>query len=124
MAKSANKILKSTNGETILESIASLLIFTVLMVAVTSMVASSLKMTAHASTKYITLRENVTKATMFVAGGDSKAITFSLPGAEVGTNSPDQKIYIPKAEDEIEIAAEKGKGMNIFAFYPQLEEGQ
>lgn len=126
MAKSVKKILKSTDGETLLESIASLLMFTVLMVAITSMIATSLKMTTHASTQYAALRKrvNLTVETM-VSKNPGPAIRFSLPDVALSTTSPDQKVALVVMEfnDENPLPGEGEKPipqkmMNLFAFVP------
>lgn len=80
------RIIRSDKGETITESIASLLVFMVLLLAVTTMTQTALKMTRESIQTATDAQEGYINNAMlsgYVSSGDVESITFK---STVATN--------------------------------------
>lgn len=102
MAKSVKRILKSESGETIMEAVVSLLVFALLMLAVGTMIATSMRLTGNSNQRYRQLQASVKQiveedAAIYTI---NDKITFT-----VGVGTPAAKDYVQEiiatAEDNI-----------------------
>lgn len=99
MGKLLKKILNK-RGETILEAVASLLVFVILMLAISTMISASLKITGNSNQSYRQFQEHMKTVVNEESYTIPDSITFDIGG----------KLY----PQEINGTAEKG----IIAFAP------
>jgi len=92
LVKKAKKILRGTRGETLIEGLASILVFTVLIASVTMMIVISLRITAIATAaaqaRQVEAREVLTGNAAAVGALDGGAVstdtvTFEINGEDV-----------------------------------------
>jgi len=102
------RILRSNAGETIMESIASLLVLAILLMAVTMMIQTSLRMTAASNVSATESQAGtVNSAILGIFSGKGKDIVFSAPGGEISaahtvnfTNDDGIIAFIPLTPEE------------------------
>lgn len=102
------EILKSKRGESLLESIVSILIFTIMMVTVTAIIGTSLNLTANADKKTTEWQQGALNPAILNKSAEttgSVTISFTGSASGAGTIKITQKIKY-------------GKNAEVFSFVP------
>ena len=96
----ARAILKGARGETLMEGIISILIFTILLTSVTMMIMVSLRITANATARAETMQNNANAAAV-LTGSRDREIRFSIieiDGVTVDIALPDVNVEIASGD--------------------------
>jgi Tfp pilus assembly protein PilV len=91
MKRSFFSILKSRSGETLMEGMISILVFTILLTAVTSIIAASLRITSTATREAAAMQEAVNDVLEGDGENRDDSITFTVNGETITVDITETK---------------------------------